>query len=368
MTAISTGSTVEFHPLTVAEVRPETDDSVSITFDVPDELQDEFRHTPGQHVVVRADLDGVDVRRSYSICTAPGNGALRIGVKRIPDGAFSTFATTELTAGDVLDVMAPIGEFTVTPDVATARRHVMVAAGSGITPILSMITTLLRDEPASHVTLLYGNRTSRSIMFHEDIEALKNRHPERFQVVHVLSREPHQVPLFEGRIDGDKLRLLAETLLDLDRVDEFYLCGPLEMVETVTETLVELGVEPDRIGAELFFDERITTVAVDTGPAEGLVEVQVTIDGRTSVVHVDPDGPPLLDYARAVRTEVPFACKGGMCATCKARVVEGEVTMTKNYALTAAEQESGFVLTCQAHPTGDGPVVLSYDVHGGIGR
>lgn len=197
---------------------------------------------------------------------------------------------------------------------------------------------------------------------------MKNRYPTRFQLIHVLSREPHQVPLFQGRIDAEKLELLAKTLIDVDAVDEWYLCGPLDMVETLTDTLGALGVETDRVHYELFFDERIDTVTETAQSVEGMVDVSVTIDGRTSVVAVDPAGPPLLDYARAVRSEVPFACKGGMCATCKGIVLQGEVTMTKNYALTPDEVNAGFILTCQAHPSGDGPLAISYDVHGGIGR
>ncbi len=358
---------IEFHQLKVADVRPETDDSVSITLAIPEELSERFAHVPGQHLVIRRELDGDDVRRSYSICTAPGNG-LRVGIKRIPDGAFSTWATTELAVGDVLEVMAPIGEFTVTCRPEVARNVVLVAAGSGITPILAMATTILRDEPASRVTLLYGNRTSRSIMFHEDLEALKNRHPERFRMIHVLSREPHEIPLFEGRIDGEKLRRMAGALIDVGSVDGWYLCGPLTMVEELTATLGELGVDGGRIHSELFFDQRIEAPPSTDAITDGAVETRVTIDGRTSVVHVDPAGPPLLDYARTARAEVPFACKGGMCATCKATVVEGEVTMAKNYALTADELSAGMILTCQAHPVGDGPLAISYDVHGGIGR
>lgn len=359
---------VAFHRLTVAEVRPETDDAVSVALDIPEELRDEFRHIPGQHLVLRAEIDGVDVRRSYSICSRPDEDQLRVGIKRIPGGVFSAYATTELAAGDEIEAMAPIGEFTVACDSPVAQRYATVAAGSGITPILSMITTLLREEPASQVTLVYGNKTTQSIMFHEELEALKNRYPERFQLVHVLSREPHQVPLFEGRIDAEKVQLLAKTLLDVDHVDHWYLCGPLAMVETVTEALATLGVDAGRIHHELFFDQRIEEVPEAADASHGLVEVQVTIDGRTSVVAVDPAGPPLLDYARSVRSEVPFACKGGMCATCKAVVLDGEVALTKNYALTPAELDDGFILTCQAHPVGDGPLSISYDVHGGLGR
>ena len=359
---------VEFHPLTISEIRAETDEAVSIVFDVPPGLRDSFGHVPGQHLVLRAEIDGDDVRRLYSICSAPGDPSLRVGIKRIPNGVFSTYATTALSPGDVVEVMTPIGDFGSACSKEHTKSYVMVAAGSGITPILSMVTAILRDEPGSEVTLLYGNRTTQTIMFHEDIEALKNRYHARLQVVHVLSREPHQVPLFQGRIDAEKLRLLAETLIDVPGIDDWYVCGPLEMVESLTGQLEELGVPADQVHSELFFDERIDTVPEVSGTIEGLVETTVTLDGRTSVVRVDPNGPSLLDYARSVRAEVPFACKGGMCATCKAVTIEGDVAMDKNYALTADEVEAGYILTCQAHPTGSGPVAISYDVHGGMGR
>ncbi len=356
---------VEFHPLAVT-VRPETDEAVSLTFTVPPALRDVFRHTPGQHLVLRAELGGEDVRRSYSISTSPASGALRVGIKRIPDGLFSTWATSELRDGDVVEVMAPIGEFGYAPEPTVTGRYVALAAGSGITPVLAIVTAILEVEPASEVTLVYGNRTVGSIMFLDEIEALKDRFPERLSVVHVLSRETHDVPLFEGRIDGEKLRVLASTLIDVGAVDTFFVCGPLAMVETVQETLRSLGVSAERVRSELFFDQRIESVVASSEPLEGQVTLTVTLDGRTSTIAVDPDGPPLLDYARSVRREVPFACKGGMCATCKAKVLRGEVRMTKNYALSDEELAEGFVLTCQAHPVGD--VSLTYDVHGGVGR
>ncbi len=359
-------SAVEFHPLTVSAVDRPTDESVAVTFAIPDALQDLFRHTPGQHVVVRTDIDGEDVRRTYSICSAPGE-PVRVGVKRIPNGVFSTWATTELQPGDTLDVMAPIGEFLLDP--SQPGRYVAVAAGSGITPVLSMITAALEQQPATQFTLVYGNRTSLSIMFLEELEDLKNRFPQRFQVVHILSREPHQVPLFQGRIDEDKLRSLTATLIDPRAVDGWFLCGPLDMVENARSTLASLGVDDGRVHYELFFDQRVEVPddLADDVQVEGAVTVNVTIDGRTSVVMADPNGPPLLDYARSVRAEVPFACKGGMCATCKAQVIDGEVTMDKNFALTAEELAAGYVLTCQSHPITD-EVTLTYDVHGGVGR
>lgn len=353
---------VEFHPLTVAAVVPLTDDSASIEFEIPATLVETFSHSPGQHVVVRAEIDGQDVRRSYSIWNRPEPGRLNIGIRRIAGGVFSTWATTELAPGDTVEVMAPIGDFVCGRE---PGNHVMVAAGSGITPVLSMIGDCLANEPAASVTLIYGNRTAASVMFLDEIEALKNRHLERFQVIHVLSREPHQTPLFQGRIDATKITTLAETVVDATRVTGWYLCGPLDMVETVTETLDSLGVASNRIHSELFFDQRVETLPQPADQDhEGLVACGFTLEGRTSIVHVDPDGASLLDHARSVRSEVPFACKGGMCATCKAQVVTGQVTMAKNYALTEVEVQAGYVLTCQAHPVGDDPVTITYDVTG----
>ena len=357
---------VEFHPLPV-RVHRETADSVSLTFEIPDALRSAFEHVPGQHLVLRADIGGEDVRRSYSICSSASDPEVRVGIKHLPGGRFSTWATQQLRDGDVIDVMAPIGEFTHEPDPTATGFYVGLAAGSGITPVLSIISSILELEPASRCLLVYGNRTTTSIMFLEDLEALKNRFPERFQLIHVLSREPHDVPLFAGRIDDDKLRRLASTLIDVDQVDGWYLCGPLDMVESAEATLADLGVAPDKVHQELFFDERVDLPETSGEPAAGMVTMRVTLDGRTSEVAVDPDGPSLLDYARAARPEVPFACKGGMCATCKASVVSGEVRLDKNYALTEDEVAAGLVLTCQAHPVG-GDVEISYDTHGGLGR
>jgi ring-1,2-phenylacetyl-CoA epoxidase subunit PaaE len=357
---------VEFHTLPVS-VRPETDDSVCVTIHVPEDLRDHYRHVPGQHLVLRAELDGEDVRRSYSICSSANGEELRVGIKRIDGGIFSTYATTALADGDTLEVMPPIGEFVHVPDPSADGEYVALAAGSGITPVLSILTTTLESEPASRCTLVYGNRTSSSIMFLEELEALKNRFPDRFQVIHVLSREPHEIPLFEGRIDAGKLRSLCGGLVDVDRIDEWFVCGPLDMVETAQQTLVDLGVPADRVHSELFFDERIERPPEPADSDEGTATLTLTLDGRTSVVAVDPDGPPLLDYARSARSEVPFACRGGMCATCKAQVLDGEVRLEKNYALTADELDAGYILTCQAHPVG-GDVRITYDVHGGMGR
>lgn len=357
---------VEFHSLRV-KVRPETDDSVCITFEVPEDLREHFGHIPGQHLVLRTELDGEDVRRSYSICTSPSDQALRVGVKRLPGGLFSTHATTALHDGDRLDVMAPIGEFTHQPRPETAAKYVALVAGAGITPVLSILTAILEVETASECTLVYGNRTSASVMFLEELESLKNKHHERFRIIHVLSREPNEVPLFQGRIDAAKIRLLADSLIDVGAVDKWFMCGPLDMVETATDTLRDLGVSNERLHSELFFDERIEAVPDSAPDVDGMVTFTFTLDGRTSVLPVDPSGPSLLDYARSVRGEVPFSCKGGMCATCKAYVLDGEVSMVKNFALTPEETADGLILSCQAHPV-DGDVVVTYDLRSAVSR
>lgn len=357
---------VEFHSLPV-RVRPETNDSVCVTFTIPEEMKNEFTHVPGQHLVLRAMIDGEDVRRSYSICSSSNDDELRVGIKRIPNGVFSAYATSQLRDGDLLDVLPPIGAFAYQPQQNQSNELVALVAGSGITPVLSILASALEVEPHTRCTLVYGNRTSTSIMFIEEIEALKNRFPDRLQVIHVLSREPHEIPLFEGRIDADKIRTLCRTLIDGAHVDQWFLCGPLDMVETATKTLGELGVSDEAIHTELFFDERIESIPDAAATRDDLVRLEITIDGRTSAVDVDPQGPSLLDYARSVRPEAPFACKGGMCATCKARVTSGDVRLDKNYALTAEELEAGYILTCQAHPVA-GDVSISFDVHGGLGR
>jgi len=351
-----------FHSLLVADVAELTDESVAVTFEVPGHLTDEFRYLPGQHVTVRADVDGQDVRRSYSICANATTGTLRVGIKRIPNGVFSTWATSHLSKGDRLDVMPPVGEFVIEPDPERARHYAAIAAGSGITPVLSHVSTVLAAEPASRFTLVLGNRETRSIMFLEELAGLKDLHPDRFQLVHVLSREPQVVELFHGRIDGAKLDALFAAVVDADSVDEWFLCGPYGMVEAARALLEDRGVEPAAIHDELFFNEEIPDLPEPEDPdAEGLATVTFSLDGRASVVKVDPDGPSILDHALQVRRELPFACKGGVCATCKAAVVEGEVAMDQNWALVDAEVARGLILTCQAHPRSD-TVVLDYDV------
>lgn len=352
---------VEFHPLRVLEVTPLTEDSVAVTFDVPDELADDFRYLPGQHVTLRATIDGEDLRRSYSICSNANGGKLRVGIKRLPGGAFSGYATGRLQAGDVVEVTTPTGEFTLVPDPALARHRVAIAAGSGITPVLSLIGTTLETEPGSSWTLVLGNRTASSVMFLEELEGLKDRYPDRFQLLHVLSREGSDLPLLAGRIDERKIRFVHDRLLAGREVDSWYLCGPYDLVMTARQTLGDLGVADDRIRDELFFAGPIdpSSLPPEPPPGEGSVDLTVILDGRAVETRMTPD-TSILDAALRVRSELPYSCKGGMCASCKGRIEVGEVRMERNYALVDSELAAGYVLTCQSHPVSD-RVVVRYD-------
>jgi ring-1,2-phenylacetyl-CoA epoxidase subunit PaaE len=354
-------SELEFYSLRVTEVSPLTEDSVSVTFDVPEDLSEAFAYLPGQHVTIRAILDGEDVRRSYSICANANSGKLRVGIKRLQAGAFSTYATSELMAGDVLDVMSPVGEFTIDIDPRKKRRAVAIAAGSGITPVISLIATSLESEPAASWTLLFGNKTANSIMFLEELEGLKDRYRDRFQLFHLLSREGSDVPLLSGRIDEAKIRTIHDRLLGSTPVDDWYLCGPYDIVMMARETLGELGVSDDHIRDELFFAGPLdpSTLPPEPPPGKGTIELTVILDGRAVNTTMSPE-TSILDAALRVRSELPFSCKGGMCATCKGRIEEGEVKMDKNYALIDSEVQAGYVLTCQSHPISD-RVVVRYD-------
>lgn len=348
-----------FHRLCVAEVKRETDQAVAITFAVPSDLAPDFRYLPGQHITVRAEIDGDDVRRSYSLCADAGAGQLRVGVKQLRGGKFSTFANSRLKVGDFLDVMPPVGEFTIEPDPVSTHHYAAVAAGSGITPVLSLVSTTLRAEPRCRWTLLLGNRSAASIMFLEDLSALKDRYTDRFHLIHVLSREQPASPLLSGRIDRPRLEAVFASLVDPDTVDLWFLCGPYRMVTAVRETLEDRGTPPADIKDELFFAGPPPAMNSDSAngeDSEGTVDLVFTLDGRTSMVRMAPDSR-VLDAALTVRHELPWSCRGGMCASCKAQVLEGEVSMEHNYALVAEDLEAGFILTCQAVPQGERLVV-----------
>ncbi len=347
----------QFHELTVARTDRLCADAVAITFDVPLELADYYRFQPGQSLTVRRIVDGQDERRSYSI-SAPVGQPLRIGVREVPDGALSGWLVHEVRAGDRVEVQPPTGNFT--PDLAVAGRHVLIAAGSGITPVLSIVASALADG-TSEATLLYGNRRAESVMFTDEIADLKDSYPVRFQLAHVLSREAQEVELFSGRLDATRLRRLLPALCDVAAIDHWWLCGPYGMVTDAMAVLAELGVPAAQVHRELFYVEDVPPEPEQHAeqPLSGGCEVTIVLDGRQTTTTIAP-GTPVLDGAQLARPDLPFACKGGVCGTCRAKVVAGEVRMRRNFALEPAEIEDGFVLTCQSLPVTD-KLTVDYD-------
>ncbi|WP_460773196.1 1,2-phenylacetyl-CoA epoxidase subunit PaaE [Microbacterium sp. GXF7504] len=355
-----------FHPLRVAEVRPLTADAVEVTFAVPDDLAGEYDYLPGQYVALRARLDGQEVRRSYSLCRPPTAGSVSIAIKRASGGRFSEWAQTGLRPGDELDVMSPQGTFTTTLDDLDGAHVAAVAAGSGITPLMALATTVLTRSASARFTLVYTNRSSLDVMFLDELADLKDRFPTRFALHHVLSREQRAAPLLSGRIDEDRLRRILDGLVLPSTVDEWFLCGPMELVQLCRDTLADIGVDRAHVRYELF------TTGDDTGrdaprppvrvrADEPVHTIEFTLDGQSTRV----DSPvaareSILDAALRVRPDTPFACAGGVCGTCRARVLTGSVAMTENYALEPDEIERGYVLTCQSHPTSD-RVTVDYD-------
>lgn len=353
-------SAAEFHKLSVASVDEITDDSVRVTFEIPDNLIATYAHIPGQHVIVRATIDGETVRRSYSICSRPEAGVLQVGIKHLRGGVFSSFANSVLSVGDVMEVTPPTGEFTIATDAENEGHHIAIVAGSGITPVLSMIEAVLVDEPKSRFTLVYGNKDGRSVMFLEDLDRLKNKYPDRFVTFFVLSRESNEIPMFEGRLDEDKLVQLLTTVVDAASATDWYLCGPSGVVEAARSVLGRGGVPAQNIHDELFYAGGDAPPRIADDDVDG-AEVFVTLGGRTSLLVVDPAGAPILDHVLKARPEAPFSCRSGACASCRAQVTVGEVRMDKNWSLEDIEVEAGQILTCQSHPVSD-VVELTYDV------
>jgi ring-1,2-phenylacetyl-CoA epoxidase subunit PaaE len=337
-----------FHPLAVTAVEALCDGAVAITFDVPPQLADAFAFRPGQSLTVRRIVGGVEQRRSYSIC-APAGAALRIGVREVSGGAVSPWLVRTVRPGDSIDVLPPSGSFT--PDVEAVAHHVLVVAGSGITPALSIAASVLAI-PDTRVTVFYGNRRSDTVMFADELADLKDRAPSRLVLVHVLSREPREPALFSGRLDAAKLRVLLPALLVVDDVDDWWLCGPYAMVVDAQQVLGELGVPDGRIHRELFYVEDVAPPPVrheEPRTAAVTSDVMVVLDGRRTTLALARD-VTILDGAQRFRRDLPFACKGGVCGTCRAKVVAGEVELRRNFALDPDELAAGFVLTCQSYP------------------
>lgn len=356
---------IHFHPLTVQKVQRETDDCVSLTFALPAELQDTFRFRAGQNLTLRTVLEGEELRRNYSLCSSPLDGTLRVAVKRVEGGRFSTWANESLRPGQVLDVLPPTGKFCIDLNATQRKHYLFFAAGSGITPVLSLLKTILATEPGSRCTLVYGNRSKSSIIFKEELEALKDKHLQRFRLYHVLSREKTDVALNYGRIDRAKCALLFDKVIDLHDCDDFFLCGPDEMIFCVRDFLQEAGVAPNRIHFELFTvpGQKQSTVATEkqavtnSGPRS---QVQVKLDGIAFDFALAQDGHSILDAALAQGADLPYACKGGVCCTCKAKLLEGEVVMDENWGLEPDEVAAGYILTCQSHPRSE-RVLVDFD-------
>jgi ring-1,2-phenylacetyl-CoA epoxidase subunit PaaE len=350
-----------FHSLRVASLRRETDDAVSLTFAVPDALLAAYRYTPGQYLTLSATIDGEDVRRSYSICSGLDDNALRVAIKRVPGGVFSSWANEALHEGDALSVMTPDGRFGIPIEPDAARTLVAFAAGSGITPVLSILKTVLAREPASRFVLFYGNRSTGSIMFRGELEDLKDCAMARLSVFHVLSREQQDVAVLNGRLDAEKVGVLMRAMLPVDAVDQAFVCGPQPMIEGLEKALADLGLPRGRIHVERFtpgVGGRPRAVVVPrSAPPKAIVTV--ISEGARWEIPV-ADGEAIIDAAIRAGRNLPFSCKGGMCCTCRAKLLEGRVEMTVNYSLEPWETEAGYVLTCQSHPVTE-RVVVDYD-------
>jgi ring-1,2-phenylacetyl-CoA epoxidase subunit PaaE len=351
-----------FHRLAVSELRRESADAVSLTFAIPRELAGDYAFAPGQYLTLRTTMDGEEVRRSYSICSGPDDGELRIAVKKVDGGAFSSWAADELKAGDELDVMTPTGRFGVAHTPNEARLHVGFAAGSGITPILSIVKGVLAREPNSRFFLFYGNRSTGGMLFREALEELKDRFMRQLSVFHVISGEEQDIPILHGRLDGEKVRVLLRALVPADSVDHVFICGPTGMSEDIEATCLDIGIAAERIHVERFVSglggrPRPKAVIAASAPPKAIASL--IIDGKRRDVPVAED-ESILDAALRAGMDLPFACKGGMCSTCRAKLVEGDARMEVNYSLEPWELNAGFVLTCQARPVSE-RVVIDYD-------
>ncbi len=353
-----------FHKLKIAEVRRETADSVSIRFEIPPVLKDAFAFKAGQHLTLRTDMNGEDLRRNYSVCVAPHENEIRIAVKQMPGGRFSSWANANLKQGAEIEVLPPLGRFVIPQSDGSEPYYIALAGGSGITPVLSILKTVLKENPRARFTLLYGNRDSASIMFLEELAGLKNRYLERLEIYHFLENEAEEIELFNGRLDTAKCEEVFSTLVDVKSADAFFICGPGPMMDAAEAALVARGVAPERIFIERFTTGKVSAeqLARDEAlqqKAQG-TQLTVTLDGRRSKIAFNAEKGNILESVQAAGLPAPYACKGGVCSTCRAKVLSGSVTMKKNYGLSDEEVAQGYVLTCQSVPTSD-EVTLSYD-------
>lgn len=345
-----------FYPLTIRSVKKETTDCVSIVFEVPETLKETFAFKQGQHLTIRHMLNGAEVRRNYSLCTTPASNEWRIAVKKIETGLFSSYANEMVKPGDRLEVMPPMGNFFTPLHPANSKNYVAIAAGSGITPIISIIRTTLLTEPGSRFTLVFANKNRDSIIFKEELEALKNSYMHRFSVHHIFSREKTGTPIYEGRIDKEKCDLIFSKLVNLSSVSDCFICGPASLIEMVRTFLESNGMDKQQIHYELFNVEdskkviqarQQPRIKMEEGASATIV---IKIDGLQSTFMLDYNGDSILEAALKQGADLPYACKGGVCCTCKAKLLEGEVQMDINYGLEETEIAAGYILTCQSHP------------------
>jgi ring-1,2-phenylacetyl-CoA epoxidase subunit PaaE len=354
--------TPKFNNLIIKDIRHETDDCVSISFDIPESLISEYNYSAGQYLTLRTNINGEDIRRSYSLCSAPFENEWRVAIKEVENGLFSHYANNDLKVGDHLQVMTPMGNFKL-ESVSTANKsYVLFAAGSGITPILSIAKTILNEEPNSNVTLFYGNKGFSSIIFREELEALKSRFLTRFRMIHILSRESLGNKIQKGRIDVEKCEQLYDAFLKNQEIDAVYVCGPESMILDVDKTMKSKGVSDDKIHFELFTSSGVKKQESKTKIEEPSFDssVSIILDGDAYDFHMSSQGKSILDAGYEAGADLPFACKGGVCCTCKAKILEGSAKMDINYALDKEEVKNGYILTCQAHPTSE-RLVVSFD-------
>jgi ring-1,2-phenylacetyl-CoA epoxidase subunit PaaE len=362
-------STPHFHTLKVKEVHPETADCVSVSFEVPESLKETFHFLPGQYLTLRKNIDGVEIRRSYSICAAPGDEELRVAVKKVDEGKFSGYVNGHLKPGDELEVMPPLGKFTPRSAAKAGKKYLAFAAGSGITPIIGIMKSVLKHEPDSSFTLIYGNKNRGSIIFKESIEALKNKYMNRLSVYHIFTRETMDTPLFNGRINAEKAKAFCQSLIDAPGMDEIFICGPEDMILGLRDYFIEeQKLDAHKVHFELFsspdqpksvhkaWEEKQQQI----DPTK-VSQVTVKLDGAAFEMNLAYGGDNILDAALQQGADLPYACKGGVCSTCKAKLISGEVDMEVNYALEPDELAANFILTCQSHPRTE-RVVVDFDV------
>ncbi len=354
--------TPKFNTLKIKDLRRETDECVSISFEIPNELQEDYAYKSGQYLTLRTNIKNEDIRRSYSLCSAPYENEWRVAVKQVENGVFSSFANQDLKIGAELQVMTPMGNFMLNPESTSKKSYVLFASGSGITPILSIAKTVLKEEPNSDVTLFYGNKGFSSIIFREELEALKSLHLSNFRIIHVLSRESLGNKIQKGRIDAEKCAQLYDAFLSNHPIDAVYTCGPESMILDVEKILISKGVKKENIHFELFTSSGSAkkTEQKETNEPSFDSSVSIILDGDTYDFKMSSQGKSILDAGYEAGADLPFACKGGVCCTCKAKILEGTASMDINYALDKDEVERGYILTCQAHPTSD-KLVVSFD-------